>query len=99
AFRLRRHPLEIGVALGVTSGLFLAGSYLALGAGRVVPVFAPLAFAWSLYLFGAALAYVKEKKAREHAVRMFSRFLNPAVVEKIVDRGETVESLSGKTRE
>jgi len=99
AFRLRRYPLETGVALGVISALLLAGAYLALGAGRIVPVFAPLVFAWSLYLFGAALAYVDEKKAREHAVRLFSRFLNPALVRKIVDQGETVESLSGKTRQ
>ncbi len=99
AFRLRRYPLEIGVALGVISGLLVAGSYLALGAERLVPVFTPLVFAWSLYLYGAVLAYIGERRQRQHAVRMFSRFLNPAVVEKIVGKGETVESLSGQTRE
>ena len=99
AFRLRRYPLEIGVALGVISALLVAGSYLALGAVRLFPVFTPLVFAWSLYLYGAVLAYISERRHRQHAVRMFSRFLNPAVVEKIVDRGETVESLSGQTRE
>jgi adenylate cyclase len=99
AFRLRRYPLEIGVALGVISALLVAGSYLALGAVRLVPVFTPLAFAWSLYLYGAVLAYLNERKQREHAVRLFSRFLDPNVVKKIVDQGETVESLSGKTRE
>jgi adenylate cyclase len=45
------------------------------------------------------LAYLREKRAREQAVRLFSRFLNPAVVRQIVDQGETVESLSGKTRQ
>jgi adenylate cyclase len=99
AFRLRRYPLEIGVALGVMSVLLVAGAYIALGAVRLVPVFTPLVFAWSLYLYGAVLAYIDERKQREHAVRLFSRFLNPALVSKIVDKGETVESLSGKTRE
>jgi adenylate cyclase len=99
AFRLRRYPLEIGIALGVISALLVTGSYLALGAVRLVPVFTPLAFAWALYLFGAMLAYLNERKAREQAVRLFSRFLNPNVVRKILDQGETVESLSGKTRE
>ncbi len=99
AFRLRRYPLEIGVALGVISALLAAGSYLALGAVRLVPVFTPLFFAWSLYLYGAVLAYINERRQRQHAVRMFSRFLDPNVVKKIVDQGETVESLSGKTRE
>jgi adenylate cyclase len=99
AFRLRRYPLEIGVALGVISALLVAASYLALGAVRLFPVFTPLAFAWSLYFYGSVLAHINERKAREHAVRLFSRFLDPNVVKKIVDQGETVESLSGKTRE
>jgi adenylate cyclase len=45
------------------------------------------------------LAYLREKRTREQAVRLFSRFLNPDVVRRIVDQGETIESLSGKTRQ
>jgi adenylate cyclase len=56
-------------------------------------------FAWALYLFGAMLAYLREKRTREQAVRLFSRFLNPDVVRQIVDQGETIESLSGRTRQ
>jgi adenylate cyclase len=99
AFRLGRNPVEIGAALGVVSVALFGAQYAALSAGLLLPVAVPLGFAWALYLFGAMLAYLHEKRTREQAVRLFSRFLNPAVVKKIVDQGETIESLSGKTRQ
>jgi adenylate cyclase len=99
AFRLRRNAVETGVALAVVSAALLGAQYAALSAGLLVPVAVPLLFAWALYLFGAMLAYLREKRAREQAVRLFSRFLNPDVVRQIVDQGETIESLSGKTRQ
>ena len=99
AFRLHRNAVETGVALGLVSAVLLGAQYAALGAGLLLPVTVPLFFAWALYLFGAMLAYLREKRTREQAVRLFSRFLNPAVVRQIVDQGETVESLSGKTRQ
>jgi adenylate cyclase len=99
AFRMHRNAVETGVALGVASAGLLAAQYAVLGSGLLLGVVVPLFFAWALYLFGATLAYLSEKRAREQAVRLFSRFLNPTVVKQIVDQGETIESLSGKTRQ
>jgi adenylate cyclase len=99
AFRLGRNAVETGVALAAVSAALFGAQYAALGAGLLVPVAVPLVFAWGLYLFGAMLAYLRERRTREQAVRLFSRFLNPAVVRQIVDQGETIESLSGKTRQ
>ena len=99
AFRVGRNAVETGVALVAASAALLGAQYAALGAGLLLAVTVPLGFAWALYLFGAMLAYLREKRTREQAVRLFSRFLNPAVVRQIVDQGETVESLSGKTRQ
>ena len=99
AFQKRRSLLVIGLSLGAASLALLGASYAALGARLIVPLVTPIAFAWALYLFGATLDYLREKRAREQAVRLFSRFLNPNVVKEIVDKGETIESLSGKTRE
>ena len=99
AFQLGRNAVETGVALAAVSAALFGAQYAALGTGLLYPVAVPLAFAWALYLFGAMLAYLREKQIREQAVRLFSRFLNPAVVKKIVDQGETIESLSGKTRQ
>ncbi|MGC2518479.1 MAG: adenylate/guanylate cyclase domain-containing protein [Burkholderiales bacterium] len=99
AFRLRHNALEIGIAFGLISAALLGASYAALNARLILPVLVPLAFAWAFYLYGTMLAYLREKRTREQAVRLFSRFLDPNVVKKIVDHGETIESLSGKTRQ
>ncbi len=99
AFRARRGPLEAGVALGAVSAALLGAAYAALGMRWIFPVLAPLAVAWAFYLYAALLEYLRERRARREAVKMFSRFLNPEVVKRIVERGETVESLSGRTRE
>ena len=99
AFRLRRNAVETGAALAAVSAALLGAQYAALGAGLLLPVAVPLLFAWALYVFGAMLAYLREKRTREQAVRLFSRFLNPDVVRRIVEQGETIESLSGKTRQ
>ncbi|HEY6240788.1 MAG TPA: adenylate/guanylate cyclase domain-containing protein, partial [Burkholderiales bacterium] len=99
AFRFHRNAVETGVALGVTSAALLGAQYMVLGANLLLPTAVPLLSAWALYLFAAMLAYLREKRTREQAVRLFSRFLNPTVVKQIVDQGETIESLSGKTRQ
>jgi adenylate cyclase len=87
---------KIGVAL-------LAASWVALGAALAaaaqplrLPVGAALAAAWLYYLLAAVSEYRRERRARERAVRLFGRFLNTEVVRQLVERGETVESLSGK---
>ncbi len=98
AFRARRHPLQIGVALAGVSATLLGAAYAALGARLLFPVLGPLAFAWAYYLYAALLEYLRERRSRQQAVKMFSRFLNPEVVKRIVEQGATVESLSGQTR-
>lgn len=98
AFRARPNVLKTGIALGGASVALLGASYAALNVRLLLPVLVPLGFAWAYYFFAALLAYLREKKTREHAVRLFSRFLNPDVVKQIVDQGESIESLSGRTR-
>ena len=97
AFRVRRNVQETGVALGLVSAGLLGASYAALSIRLLLPVLVPLLFGWAYYLFAALLAYLREKRTREQAVRLFSRFLDPNVVKRIVDQGETIESLSGRT--
>lgn len=96
AFRARRHPLAIGLGLALISAALLGLSYAAVSALWLLPVLIPLAYAWALYVIAALLAYLRERRAREQAVQLFGRFLDPVVVNRLVERGETVESLSGK---
>ncbi|HET7798056.1 MAG TPA: CHASE2 domain-containing protein, partial [Nevskia sp.] len=96
AFSRRRHPLAIGGALAGVSMASLGAVGFALGRDVWLPLSTPLIFAWALYVVRAIEGYLRERRAREQAVSLFSRFLNPAVVRQIVDQGQTVESLSGR---
>ena len=98
-FRARLSPFRIGAILAPASAVVLGAGYFAVGYQYLLPVFSPLAFAWFFYFAAALYSYLKERRAREQAVSMFSRFLDPHVVEQLVDQGQTVESLSGQTRD
>jgi adenylate cyclase len=98
-FRARLSPFRTGAALVPASAIVLGAGYFAVGYRYLLPVFSPLAFAWTFYFAAALHSYLKERRAREQAVRMFSRFLDPHVVEQLVDQGQTVQSLSGQMRD
>ncbi len=75
------------LALGAASALVLAASWFAAGRLLLLPLLAPLAAAW-LYYFAAALAaYLRERRARQETIAMFSRFVNPHVVRELLERG------------
>ncbi len=97
AFARRMGPVTIGLSLTVVSVAALLAADAALGRNLLLPLATPLIFAWSLFLCGAIGGYIRERRARDHAVSMFGRFLNPAVVRQIVEQGLTVDSLSGRT--
>ena len=92
-----RYVVRIGLALAVVTLLSLLASYIALSWRYVLPLLAPVAFAWLYYAIAALMEYLSERKARERAVQTFGRFLDPRVVKSLVERGETTHSLSGKS--
>jgi len=96
AFLRRRSALTVGLALLAATALALGGSWLGARQFWRVPVLVPLLFAWGYFLVAAVIVYLRERAARDKAVRLFGRFLNAEVVDRLVERGETVESLSGK---
>jgi adenylate cyclase len=99
AFLARHNTLHIGAALLPLSAVLLGAEYLALGRLLLLPVFAPLVFAWLFYIAAALQEYLRERRAREQTVRIFNRFLDPRVVKELVNQGTTTESISGQARE
>jgi adenylate cyclase len=90
-------PFLAGGTLIAAGLVVLGAAWMAMQRDVALPVFEPLAFATAFYGLTALLAWRREREARRHAVRLFGRFLNPEVVRQLIDRGETVESLSGRT--
>ncbi|HSI22120.1 MAG TPA: adenylate/guanylate cyclase domain-containing protein [Methylophilaceae bacterium] len=92
-----RSVVRIGIALAVVTLLSLLASHAALSWRYVLPLLAPVVFAWLYYAIAALMEYLGERKARERAVQTFGRFLDPRVVQSLVNRGETTQSLSGRS--
>jgi adenylate cyclase len=88
---------RIGAALGGASAALLGASWFAVGKLLLLPLLAPLAAAWLFYFASATAAYLKERRAREEAIAMFSRFVNPYVVRQLMERGGLEGE--GRTRE
>ncbi len=99
AFERRVSATRVGLGLAAATLAVLAAAYAAVGAGTIVPVVSPLAFAWTFFVLAALAEYLREKRSREQAVGMFSRFLNPKVVRDLVEQGRTPESMSGQASE
>ncbi|MEO8037696.1 MAG: adenylate/guanylate cyclase domain-containing protein [Betaproteobacteria bacterium] len=93
----RVNTVRIGAGLAAASVVLLAVSYLSIGHGMRMPVATPVFFAWIFFLITAMNDYMDERRSREFAVREFSRFVNPHVVQEIIAKGGL--SRAGESRE
>ena len=97
ALMRRGNLFKTGLFLAAITAASLGGSYAAAGTGYLLPVLSPLLLAWSFYFASALAEYLRERRAKEQAVQMFSRFVNPHVVQELVAHGGL--SRSGESRQ
>ncbi|HET7921144.1 MAG TPA: adenylate/guanylate cyclase domain-containing protein [Gammaproteobacteria bacterium] len=86
--RRSRGALLGGIGMAVLTPLGIAGGYAALSAGWLVPVIEPLGFGWLAYIAFALEDYVQERRTRQRAVGMFGRFIDPRVVNQLIQHGD-----------
>jgi len=84
-----RNLSKIFIGYIIFSAIMLLTSYLAIGWLIIIPVFRPLLFGWLFYTLAALHEYLNEKRTRERSMQMFSRFVDPRVVDDLVSEGET----------
>ncbi|MCX7032354.1 MAG: adenylate/guanylate cyclase domain-containing protein [Arenimonas sp.] len=99
AFRRRRSPFFIGVALGAASVVMLAAAYFALRLDYWLPVGAALMLAWTAFGLFTVQAQWLDRREREATVGIFGRFLDPRVVQTLVDAGELSRDSKPEARE
>ncbi len=99
AFAGYRRIFWLGLALAVTTAGLIFVQYWVLRWQWLLPLLTVVIFAWLYYVIAALIEYLHERKARQRAVETFSRFLDPRVVQALVEKGETTESLSGKSQQ
>ena len=86
-FRHGANAHRVGWALSALTLLALGASYVAAGHLYLLPVLSPLLLGWGYYLICALQEYLRERREREQAVQMFSRFVNPHVVKELIASG------------
>jgi adenylate cyclase len=87
AFARNLSANRIALGLAAATALALGAAWFLAGRLLLLPLLAPLGAAWLFYFAAATAAYLKERRAREQAIAMFSRFVNPHVVRQLVERG------------
>ena len=86
-YRTGRSSVKVGVVLLAASAAVCGAAYFALDRRVVLHIATPLWFAWSLYAVMALRTYVTERDMRRRATQVFSRFVNPVVVEQLLSEG------------
>jgi len=76
-----------GAALAAATLFLLGTSWFLAGRLVLLPLLTPLAAAWTFYAAAALSEYLRERRQRQAAVAMFSRFVNPHVVTLLLDQG------------
>lgn len=88
AFWRRHSPLWVGSVLAAASIALAAVAYAALGLNHYLPIGASLLLAWLGFGLFTVQAQWLERREREATIGLFGRFLDPRVVETLVEAGE-----------
>ncbi|WP_088311211.1 CHASE2 domain-containing protein [Novosphingobium sp. B 225] len=79
---------RLGYAMAGITVLAIGAMWLLLTRGTFVPVLGALAWGWTCYLAASAIAYLDERRVRLRTSGMFKRFLDPRVVNDLIERGD-----------
>jgi adenylate cyclase len=87
AFHRKIDVRATGAVLAAATIFLFGASWFLAGRLVLLPLLTPLAAAWTLYASAALAEYLRERRQRQAAVAMFSRFVNPHVVSLLLDQG------------
>lgn len=99
AFHRRANTVHSALGLGAASVAVLGGAWLGLQANVYAPVGAALLLTWLGYGLLTIEAQWLERRQREATVGIFGRFLDPRVVEGLVESGELDRDRKPEARE
>ena len=78
---------EVALPLVLLSVVLVASMWWGAGRLLLVPAISALVLVWAYFFAGALQSYLSERQSRLAAVQMFSRFVNPHVVQQLVTTG------------
>lgn len=93
-----RHLLAVGFGLLLVLASLIFLSYQLLALQRMYWVASLVLFTGTYYLLVGMLEYLQHRKKLGLAMQTFGRFLDPRVVKALIEQGQTMASLSGKSQ-
>lgn len=91
--------IPIGIGIMVVDTILVLMAYLALNLDYMVWVASIILISTLFYAVVSLIEYWTNRKKLDLAMVTFGRFLDPRVVKALVEQGETMQSLSGKSQE
>jgi adenylate cyclase len=98
ALRWRWNLLRTFALLIAATLALLAVAWVALASRLLLPVGAPLVFAWLFFFVASLRAYLKERRAKEQREMVLGRFLDGRVVKNLIADGVKLEDMKSETR-
>ena len=99
AFARRFHAGRLALGLSLLTLAIAAIAYGLLTRNLLWQPYSALLAIWLAFATAATASYLQEKRQRDHAVRMFARFLDPNVVRSLTDGSELATAETGSSRE
>lgn len=99
AFTRRPNPLAIAGTLTLATAIVVATAWLLLPLNIQWTPFSALLAIWLTFALAATASYLRERRQRDLAVQMFSRFLDPNIVRSLTDEGRLAEAEASTSRE
>ncbi|HTH40352.1 MAG TPA: adenylate/guanylate cyclase domain-containing protein [Rhodocyclaceae bacterium] len=99
AYGRRTHPLLIGSSLALVTLACLGVAFFLLRLNLQWQPFTGVLFAWLFFATQAVLSYLRERNQRDHALRLFGRFIDPRVVTALAEGQALAEAQVGRSRE
>ncbi len=92
-----RYPMATAVSIFVMAiGAAFAASYYLIGQAQLLPVLSMTLLASAIFTAGLAMQYLSERRSRQQAIAVFSRFLDARVVANLTANGLTPATLEPK---
>lgn len=98
-FNRRPNPVPVAIGLALFSLAMAALAYGLLSRNIQWTPFSPLLAIWLTFAFAATGSYLRERGQRDHAIQMFSRFLDPNIVRSLTNEGQLAKAESGAGQE
>lgn len=98
-FNRRPNPVPITIGLTFFSLCILGLAYTLLDKNILWTPFSPLLATWLTFATSTTSSYLRERKQRDHAIQMFTRFLDPNIVRSLTDEGHLAKAESGAGQE